>query len=91
MKRTAGMTKTVLVNAAILFLVSVCWAGEQSLSQGQEKTDRKFKESYSVGYEFGTNLNSRGMNTGIDADVLLSAVRDGLEEESACAELGGDP
>ncbi len=53
-------------------LLPVCWAEEQ-VPAG----DQKAKDSYSLGYEFGGNLKRQGVE--IDVDVLLSAVREGLE------------
>jgi len=53
------------------FFVSLCWAGEKA-----ELKDQKARDSYSLGYEFGSNLRSRDI--AVDFDVLLSAVRDGL-------------
>jgi len=77
-RKMTTTTRTIFISAAMLFFSSLCLAGENPLLQDQKST-RKFKESYSLGYEFGTNLKSRGVDTDIDMDVLLSAVRDAME------------
>ncbi len=59
-------------------MVSVAWADEWP-AQDQKLKNQKFRESYSLGYEFGANLKGRGVGADIDVDVLLSAVREGLE------------
>ncbi len=56
----------------VTLLCSICWAGEE-VSPGNQKT----KDSYSLGYEFGGGLKRQGVE--IDVEVLLSAVREGLE------------
>jgi FKBP-type peptidyl-prolyl cis-trans isomerase FklB len=53
------------------FLVSAGWAEEDT-----QIKDQKARDSYSLGYDFGSNLRSREIT--VDIDVLLSAVRDGL-------------
>jgi len=62
-----------LLGAVIVcvFLFSICSAGEQP-----ELTDRKDKESYSLGYQFGRNLKFQGVD--IDIDVYTSGIRDAL-------------
>lgn len=56
----------------VALLVPVCWAGDQVPPQ-----DQKVKDSYSLGYEFGNNLKRQGVE--VDANTLMSAVREGLE------------
>ncbi len=63
----------VLIGLVFLFSLSICWA--------QDQRDLKFKESYSLGYEFGSSLKARGVDC--DAEVLLSAVRDGVEGKAS--------
>lgn len=58
----------VILSAGLMF--SVCHAADET------PKDRKFKESYSLGYEFGANLKRQEMD--IDHEALFSAVRDGL-------------
>jgi FKBP-type peptidyl-prolyl cis-trans isomerase FklB len=53
------------------FSASVSWA----VKNGPLK-DQKARDSYSLGYDFGSNL--RRQNIPVDTDVLLSAVKDGL-------------
>jgi len=55
-------------------MVSVCWAGEET------PKDRKFMESYSLGYEFGTNLVRQEMD--IDREALFSAIKDALSSKT---------
>jgi len=86
-RKMTTTTGTVFISAAMLFLTSLCWAGENPLLQDQKGT-RKFKESYSLGYEFGTNLKSRGVDTDVDTDVLLSAARDALEGKEPALSSG---
>ncbi len=69
-------TVTILLITGLFF--SVCWAEDQP-PQDQKFKDQRFRESYSLGYEFGANLKWRGMEGDVDVDVLLSAVREGLE------------
>ena len=40
-------------------------------------SDTKAKESYSLGYEFGSNVKRQGVD--IDTEVLIAAIRAGLE------------
>ena len=56
----------------IVFLVSLCHAGEKPAL-----TDRKEKESYSLGYQFGKNMKFQGVD--IDIDVYSSGIRDALD------------
>jgi FKBP-type peptidyl-prolyl cis-trans isomerase FklB len=53
-------------------LVSICWAADPATL-----ADPKAKASYSLGYDFGANL--RKQEVAVDPEVLLAAVRDGLE------------
>jgi len=53
-------------------LAAVCSAGENP-----ELTDRKAKESYSLGYQFGKNMKFQGVD--IDIDVYTSGIRDALD------------
>jgi FKBP-type peptidyl-prolyl cis-trans isomerase FklB len=55
----------------ICFLFSICAAGEKP-----ELKDRKEKESYSLGYQFGQSLKLQGVD--IDLDVYGSGIRDAL-------------
>ncbi len=73
MKRIAS----TMVGVGLMFLLAVCWADEQAPLQDRNLKDPKFKDSYSLGYEFGATLKMRGVD--LDADVLLSAARDALE------------
>ena len=80
MKQTIALMKTILTNTGVLLLLfSICQAGEPSRLQEPKQSDQKFRESYSLGFEFGTNLKWREMAADIDVDVLLAAVRDGME------------
>ncbi|HEY6007470.1 MAG TPA: FKBP-type peptidyl-prolyl cis-trans isomerase [Geobacteraceae bacterium] len=66
------MRKPFAAILGLFLLPSVCCAEEQLLPWNQQG-----KDSYSLGYEFGNNLKRQGVE--VDAEVLLSAIRDGLE------------
>jgi FKBP-type peptidyl-prolyl cis-trans isomerase FklB len=66
------MRQISLIFFAIILLCSFCRAEEKIPLQ-----DQKTRDSYSLGYDFGGNLKRQGVE--IDVDVLLSAVREGLE------------
>jgi FKBP-type peptidyl-prolyl cis-trans isomerase FklB len=66
------MRQISLILFAIFLLVSFCRAEEKIPLQ-----DQKARDSYSLGYDFGGNLKRQGVE--IDMDVLLLAVREGLE------------
>ncbi len=60
------------VFAAILgtfFIFGVCFGAEQAVLK-----DQKDKESYSLGYQFGKNMKSQGVE--LNLDVYTSAIRD---------------
>jgi len=56
---------------SIVFLFSVCHAEEKL-----ELKDQKDKESYSLGYQFGQNLKTQGVD--INLDVYTSGIKDAL-------------
>ena len=60
---------TTLLSVAFLF--SVCYADEKL-----DLKDQKDKESYSLGYQFGQNLKSQGVD--INLDIYTSGIRDAL-------------
>lgn len=53
-------------------MVSACWA-----DQGISLPDRKAKDSYSLGYEFGSNLKAQEVD--LDKELLITAIREALE------------
>jgi len=55
----------------IAFLFNVCYADEKL-----ELKDKKDKESYSLGYQFGQSLKVQGVD--INLDVYTSGIRDAL-------------
>ena len=57
--------------AIVVLLFSVCFAGEKL-----ELKELKDKESYSLGYQFGQNLKTQGVD--INLDVYTSGIRDAL-------------
>ncbi len=61
-----------IIILSIFLLFSVCRADEQ-----QQPDNVKFRESYSLGYEFGASVKRQEIE--VDIDVLLSAARDALE------------
>lgn len=65
----ARITATVFF---VLALFSVCWSAEQSPLNNQ-----KDKDSYSLGYTFGSNIGKQEFD--LNVDVLLQAMRDALE------------
>ena len=56
---------------SVSLLASICNADEK-----QKLTDRMDKESYSLGYQFGENLEKQGLD--IKLEIYTSAVRDAL-------------
>jgi FKBP-type peptidyl-prolyl cis-trans isomerase FklB len=56
----------------IVFLVSVCAAGDKPALTGLKE-----KESYSLGYQFGKNMKFQGVE--IDLDVYASGIRDAID------------
>jgi len=56
---------------SVAFLSSVCYADEKL-----DLKDQKDKESYSLGYQFGQNLKSQGVE--INLDIYTSGIRDAL-------------
>ena len=57
---------------SVAFLFSVCHADEKL-----DLKDQKDKESYSLGYQFGQNLKTQGVD--INLDVYTSGIRDALD------------
>jgi FKBP-type peptidyl-prolyl cis-trans isomerase FklB len=66
------MVRISIIVLSIFLLFSVCRAGEQ-----QQPDNVKYRESYSLGYEFGSSVKRQGIEA--DVDTLLSAARDALE------------
>ena len=66
------MRRTFVIALGVSLLLPVCGAAGQAPLKEQ-----KAKDSYSLGYDFGSNL--RRQEVEVDADILLSAVREGLE------------
>jgi FKBP-type peptidyl-prolyl cis-trans isomerase FklB len=66
------MKQFIAAIVGIGFLAGVCYGAEKA-----QLKDQKGKESYSLGYQFGTSLKMQGVD--IDLDVYLSAIRDALE------------
>jgi FKBP-type peptidyl-prolyl cis-trans isomerase FklB len=66
------MRQLFLILLGVTLLVQLCRAEEQVPLKEQ-----KAKDSYSLGYEFGNNLKRQG--TEVDVDVLISAIKDGLD------------
>ncbi len=66
------MVRIPIIVLGIFLLFSVCRAEEKP-----HPDDVKFKESYSLGYEFGSSVKRQGIEA--DVDTLLSAARDALE------------
>ena len=56
---------------SVAFLSSACYADEEL-----NLKDQKDKESYSLGYQFGQNLKSQGVE--INLDIYTSGIRDAL-------------
>jgi FKBP-type peptidyl-prolyl cis-trans isomerase FklB len=66
------MKRILAIIVGVVLLYPACWAQEQTPFKEQ-----KAKDSYSLGYDFGANLRSQGVE--VDLSVLLSAIQDGLE------------
>jgi FKBP-type peptidyl-prolyl cis-trans isomerase FklB len=72
-KRNAMMMKPVLLSVlSVSLLASAAFAGDAAALK-----DRKARESYSLGYQFGHNLLRQGVE--VDEEVLVSALREALE------------
>jgi len=61
----------LIILLSVAFLFSVCYADEKL-----DLKDQKDKESYSLGYQFGQNLKSQGVE--INLDIYTSGIRDAL-------------
>ena len=61
----------LIILLSVAFLFSVCYADEKL-----DLKDQKDKESYSLGYQFGQNLKSQGVE--INLDIYISGIRDAL-------------
>lgn len=59
--------------AAALTGIMVFWA----IAASAELKDTKARESYTIGYQFGTSLRQQEFD--IDLDLLISAMKDGLK------------
>ena len=70
-KRRLGNRYLPMLAFSLALLLSFC-----STEEKIELKDDKAKESYSVGYQFGQNLNK--MEADLDPEVLSAAIRDGL-------------
>ncbi|HEY6009096.1 MAG TPA: FKBP-type peptidyl-prolyl cis-trans isomerase [Geobacteraceae bacterium] len=57
--------------AILVLMVALCRAEESA-----PLTDRKAKDSYSLGYDFGNNLRTQEVD--LDENVLIAAIRDAL-------------
>jgi hypothetical protein len=61
-----------------LIILGGCLMSAICMADGQQPVnDSKFRESYSLGYEIGANVKRQEMD--VDLEVLLSAVREGVE------------
>ena len=65
------MKHLLTITLCITFLFGVCYADEKI-----ELKDRKDKESYSLGYQFGQYLESQGVD--IDLEVYAAGIKDAL-------------
>lgn len=65
------MKYAVTILISLILLSSVCYADEKL-----ELKEQKDKESYSLGYQFGQNLKSQGVD--INLDIYTSGIRDAL-------------
>lgn len=71
------MRSVVILLLGLGLLAQGCRADEQVVLK-----ERKAKEGYSLGYEFGASIRVHGVE--VDADVLLSAVREAVLAVKAC-------
>ncbi len=70
------MRLAVMIILITGLLFSACFA-EDPLNQQQK--EQRYKESYSLGYEFGSTLKWRGVSGDVDVDVLLAAIKEGIQ------------
>ena len=66
------MRRAVAIVLGVSLLGPAAWAAEK-VPPGSQKA----KDSYSLGYEFGSNI--RRQEVEVDSQMLLDAVRDGLQ------------
>ncbi|HEX9079088.1 MAG TPA: FKBP-type peptidyl-prolyl cis-trans isomerase [Desulfuromonadaceae bacterium] len=65
------MIRVMTILTGLLVMVAVCGAEDRT-----PLTDRKARDSYSLGYEFGANLKAQEVN--LDEGVLIAAIREAL-------------
>ncbi len=75
------MIKLITILAGVFLMVSVCGAAEKTAL-----TDKKAKNSYSLGYEFGNNLRTQEVE--LDENLLISALREALAGKEPAMKSG---
>ena len=68
------MQRVIIVVMTVCLLAPVSWSADQP-----SEKDRKLRDSYSLGFEFGNNLRRQGVE--VDRKALLSAILEGLDGE----------
>ena len=66
------MIRLVTILASLFFAVAICRAEDRI-----PLMDKKAKDSYSLGYEFGNNLKAQEVD--LDESVLVAAIREALK------------
>ncbi|MBT0652104.1 FKBP-type peptidyl-prolyl cis-trans isomerase [Geomobilimonas luticola] len=66
------MIRLMTIVAVLVLTVAVCRAEERA-----PLADKKAKDSYSLGYDFGNNLRTQEVN--LDENVLITAIHEALE------------
>jgi len=66
------MRRMLVMSVVLLLCAPVCWGSDQNAKGNQE-----YRDSYSLGFEFGNNIRRQGAK--VNTDTILLAVREGLE------------
>jgi len=74
------MTRLLIILMGLILMAAVCRAEEKTPLAG-----KKAKDSYSLGYDFGTNLRTQEVD--LDENVLIAAIREALEGKAPAMKI----
>ncbi len=74
------MIRPITFLAILVLMVSVCRAEELS-----PLDNKKAKDSYSLGYDFGNNLRTQEVD--LDVNILIAAIREALEGKAPAMKI----
>jgi len=66
------MTRVMIILVSLLFTAAFCHAEEKN-----QLSDKKARDSYSLGYEFGNTLKMQEVD--VDENILISAIQEALK------------